>query len=273
MAAGLMMAADAFEKLTVLGPEFIEGFMGKLDLGPITSMFSGGIDDAAKKGARAFGEQFAEKINTIASAVGKLAGVLGTVASHMDTISKVTGFASKTAEVGGKMLVGIAPSEQDTTGLVASGASLVDGIISGIFGKKSELEAAVLSLAGVVDTTFAAGIQAHSPSRLFAKHGVNIDRGLAMGIQAGAAAPINAMSGVTGGIASGAGMSAGLSSGKPKTSATSVTNNFSPTVKATNHIDGSKSPQATASAISAMSLDSIMGAMANSKVAAGASYG
>lgn len=88
--------------------------------------------------------------------------------------------------------------------LYNAGAALISGLYNGIVSRLSGLLDKVRSMASDIAGAVKGALGVHSPSRVFAEIGDNLMRGLAQGIDRGAAMPRRALGGVADGLSLGA---------------------------------------------------------------------
>lgn len=259
LVTGLDTLANVLDRLTIVGPAFIEGFFDKLDFSPLRNLFQGDSAEGAKEGARELGGQLAEQFTRATDAAVSLANAVDRLMGLLDTFAGARQFGQNVVE-----------GMFDADKAKLAGAQLVNGIAEGIGIQSPFLQEKVKQLADQASGAFKSAAQIQSPSRLFEKHGVQLNRGLAMGIERSAGIPSSAMAGVTGNISATAGLGSGLNA---RARGGSVNQTFSPSIRNSVRIDGSnQSPQEIADAIAELNLDGVMEALAMSKPAAGLSF-
>lgn len=98
------------------------------------------------------------------------------------------------------------------------GGAIVDGIARGITAGLGRLRSAMTSLGASLPSTLRDVLGIHSPSRVFAQLGVQIPRGVAVGVDAGAGDASDAVASMSGGLADDAPIGGAVTSSSSSTS-------------------------------------------------------
>lgn len=169
MSAVLTLLAKAVSKFIRLGPKYVLGIIkgigsaiGKLP-GAALKIINRLIN-TLQKGVGKFKQKGAEFIKKLKE------GISNKISDVVDTVSKIPGRAVKA-------LSGMVSDFAD------AGRNAVQGFIDGITGKISDAISAVSGLATKAWNTFKAGLNEHSPSRLFRQAGIWAVQGFVNGIK------------------------------------------------------------------------------------------
>lgn len=122
-------------------------------------------------------------IYTVVTALVVAAAIIAVVVAAAAALT--AGVSAATAAIVGLIAGAVALYDWITTNGARLGSSLVEGLIAGIRGGVDRVAATVRTLGTVARVALEQALQIHSPSRVFARLGVQIPRGLAEGVDAG----------------------------------------------------------------------------------------